>query len=295
VRDNAKCVLCRRCASVCKNVQGISAIGINFKGAKTNVGFGISLSEAECVGCGQCISVCPTGALSEKDDTKLAWKALLRRGNTNTAVAVVTAQVCIQIGELLGEATGTDCSGKVAAMLRRMGYKKVYKLSGVIGVCPAWRKYLMYKHPERAASLPDDVQPWESFAASYKALDSNTDITAFTPCLAAKASYSGDLTAVLTTRELVSMWKRACVSNFTALDVWSELPEESFDELPFSVESTSSPAVVTGLVSAEKMLTEGTLKDLTAARACPGGCIMGGGAPAFKESDRNVTFALRSK
>ena len=68
IRDNSKCILCRRCVAVCENVQGIGVIGANNRGFATEIGsaFGMGLGETSCVSCGQCIAVCPTGALQER-------------------------------------------------------------------------------------------------------------------------------------------------------------------------------------------------------------------------------------
>ncbi|MEG2456108.1 MAG: 2Fe-2S iron-sulfur cluster-binding protein, partial [Oscillospiraceae bacterium] len=69
VRDNSKCILCRRCTAICNNIQGVGVIGPNDRGFNTHIGcaFDRDLSEVDCVSCGQCIVACPTGALSEKD------------------------------------------------------------------------------------------------------------------------------------------------------------------------------------------------------------------------------------
>ena len=68
IRDNSKCILCRRCSAVCEKVQGIGVIGPNERGFATFIGspFEMGLGETSCVSCGQCIAVCPTGALQEK-------------------------------------------------------------------------------------------------------------------------------------------------------------------------------------------------------------------------------------
>ncbi len=78
IRDNSKCVLCRRCTAVCRKSQEVGVIGCNDRGFATHVGcaFDRDLNEVDCVSCGQCIVACPTGALQEKDDTAKVWAAL---------------------------------------------------------------------------------------------------------------------------------------------------------------------------------------------------------------------------
>ncbi len=78
VRDNSKCILCRRCVAVCKENQFTGVIGANNRGYATHIGspFDEPLSNTSCVSCGQCTAVCPTGALTEKDDTDKVWAAI---------------------------------------------------------------------------------------------------------------------------------------------------------------------------------------------------------------------------
>ena len=283
IRDNSKCILCRRCVAVCKNVQGIGAIGVNFKGKSTRIGFLLPTAESGCIGCGQCVTVCPTGALSEADDTAKAWKAIFAK-NTS-AVAVVSPYVCAQIGELFGEKAGTDCSGKTAAMLRKIGFEKVYLCGKDVELCPAWKTYLEKNHPEELDKQCGGATPWERFAEKYRAdREGKLHITAFTPCLAAKGT-EGSVDAALTTRELATMWKRACVSSFTAMSEWTKLQNESFDEAPFETEKKTYRYFAEGLAAAEKLLSCGDLAGMTVL-ACPGGCAMGGGSPNVCEKDR---------
>ena len=78
VRDNNKCVVCRRCVAACEKVQNVGVIGATKRGFKTCIAspWDMHLSEMACINCGQCITVCPVGALHEKDDTDLVWKYL---------------------------------------------------------------------------------------------------------------------------------------------------------------------------------------------------------------------------
>ena len=126
IRDNNKCILCRRCSAVCEKVQSVGVIGPNNRGFATFIGsaFEMGLGETSCVGCGQCIAACPTGALYEKDNTDDVLEAI---ADESKHVVVQTAPaVRAALGEEFGYPMGTDVEGKMAAALRRIGFDKVF-------------------------------------------------------------------------------------------------------------------------------------------------------------------------
>ncbi|MBR5382299.1 MAG: [Clostridia bacterium] len=125
VRDNNKCVLCRRCVAACHNQQNVGVIGAVKRGFGTSIEspWGLQLAQTGCVGCGQCIVACPVGALREKDSIR-AVDRLLESGKhvfVQPAPAVRAA-----LGEEFGLPVGTPVTGKMVAALRRLGFEKVF-------------------------------------------------------------------------------------------------------------------------------------------------------------------------
>ena len=126
VRDNSKCISCRRCVAACNAIQEIGAIGVSKRGFKTNIGaiYGRSIVDTPCVNCGQCIVACPVGALHEKENIDDVWAAI---GDPNKYVVVQPAPaVRASIGEEFGLPMGVAQTGKLAASLRRLGFDKVF-------------------------------------------------------------------------------------------------------------------------------------------------------------------------
>ena len=193
VRDNNKCILCRRCSAVCDKIQGVGVIGANNRGIKTSIGsaFEMGLGETSCVSCGQCIAVCPTGALSEKDGTEDVLAAI---ADPSKHVVVQTAPaVRAALGEEFGLPIGTDVEGKMAAALRRLGFDKVFdtnfsadltimeeahefldrvqnggKLPLITSCSPGWIKYCEHYFPDMTENLSSCKSPQQMFGAITK-------------------------------------------------------------------------------------------------------------------------------
>ncbi len=194
IRDNNKCILCRRCVAVCNKVQSVSAIGANNRGFKTEIGsvFGHKLDETSCVACGQCIKVCPVGALYEKDDTDRVMKAIL---DPEKFVIVGTAPaVRVGLGEEFGYPIGTDVQGKMVTACRRLGFDKVFdvnmtadltimeegtelisrlndpnaKLPMITSCSPGWINFIETFYPDLLDNLSSCKSPQQMFGAVMK-------------------------------------------------------------------------------------------------------------------------------
>ena len=125
IRDNSKCILCRRCVAICSKLQHVAVIGANKRGFNTQIGtaYDEDLAGSGCVSCGQCITVCPTGALREKDDTDKVYSAIA--DPTKHVVIMPAPAVRVGIGEEFGYPVGTNQQGKMVAAMRRLGVDAV--------------------------------------------------------------------------------------------------------------------------------------------------------------------------
>ena len=192
VRDNSKCILCRRCVAACAD-QHVAVIGPNSRGFDTHIGcmFEQPLANVACVSCGQCIVACPTGALTEKDQCADVLAVL----NDPTKYVVVQTAPSIRatLGECFGMPVGTNVEGKMVAALRRLGFRKVFDtdfgadltimeeanefiervqnggtLPMITSCSPGWVKFCEYYFPELLPNVSSCKSPQQMTGAMIK-------------------------------------------------------------------------------------------------------------------------------
>ena len=193
VRDNSKCILCRRCVAVCRENQYVGVIGTNERGYDTHISsaFDAPLDDTSCIHCGQCINVCPTGALHERDDTEKAWAAL--NDPSKHVVVAPAPSVRVQLGECFGMPIGINVDGKMISALKRLGFDKVFdidtaadltimeeatelvhrlqnggKLPMITSCSPGWVKFCEAYYPEFLENLSTCKSPQGMFGAVVK-------------------------------------------------------------------------------------------------------------------------------
>ena len=225
LRDMDKCVMCRRCETICNDVQSVGALSAINRGFFSVVApaFEQDIIDSPCTFCGQCVAVCPTGALTEVDNTPRVIRAL---ADPNKTVVVQTAPaVRAALGEEFGLEPGTLVTGKMAAALRHLGFDKVFdtdfaadltimeegtelldridrflkgdktaKLPILTSCCPAWVNFFETNYPDMLdvpSSASSPQQMFGSVAKTYLAEKLQVKredmvVVSVMPCLAKK-------------------------------------------------------------------------------------------------------------
>lgn len=273
IRDMDKCILCRRCIRTCLDLQNVGVYSVHGRSTESSIDtYKCSpMEETNCINCGQCINRCPTGALSERDDTESIWSAL---NDPNKYVIIQTAPAPrAGIGELFGLEAGTPLTGELTAALKKIGFNKVFDtcltadltileegtelLNRIISngtlpmftsCSPGWIKYIEHFYPEMLSHLSSAKSPQQMFGAILKTYYAEKEginpkdiiSVALMPCTAKKyeanrpemnSSGFRDVDYGITTREIGKMIKEARI----------ELPsiqKSDFDEF-FTGESGS--------------------------------------------------------
>ena len=265
--DSSKCILCGDCVRMCEEVQGVGVLSFVHRGSGLEVtpAFNKKISETDCVGCGQCTAVCPTGALTVKNDTSIVWAALADK--KKRVIAQIAPAVRVALGEEFNMEKGLNVKGKIVSSLRRLGFDEVYdtnfgadltimeesrelfnklkegkNLPLFTSCCPSWVRFCETKYPELLNNLSSAKSPMQMLAAvvkeQYRKMkdvdDRETFMVGVMPCTAKKEeamrpefSHKGtpDIDAIITTQELAVMIKEAGIK-FEDID--SDSPDMPF-------------------------------------------------------------------
>ncbi|MBR7146390.1 MAG: [Oscillospiraceae bacterium] len=269
LRDPNKCILCGDCVRTCEEMQGVGILNFAFRGSEARVmpAFNRKLKDTNCVSCGQCAAVCPTGAITVRNQIGEAWAAI--HDPKKRVVVQIAPAVRVAVGEAFGIPAGENALDKLVTALKLMGVDEVYDTNFgadmttiseseeflarlekggpfpmFTSCCPAWIKYLENENPKYLKNVSTCKSPMEMFAAvirdKYAAKDAadgrDTFNIAIMPCTAKKMEAAReefkrngrpDVDLVLTTHEVIEMMQENGIQ-------LSELELESPD-MPFGM------------------------------------------------------------
>ena len=276
VRDSTKCVMCRRCETMCNHVQTVGVYSGTHRSFESVVStaFDYPMLDTDCTFCGQCISVCPTAALSQANHIREVWDAI---HDLEKVVVVQTAPaVRVSLGEEFGRPAGTSVTGQMVAALRRMGFDYVYDthfaadltimeeatelihrmqhggtLPILTSCCPAWVKFIEHQFPELLGIPSTCKSPHQMFgviAKTYLAQKLGIDpgkmvVVSVMPCVAKKYEATREELANdghADVDYVITTREMAAMLREACID-FNHLPEEDFDAL--MGESTGAAAI----------------------------------------------------
>ncbi len=193
MRDLSKCIMCRRCETVCNKIQTVGALTGYGRGFNAKVGTAslIPLAESNCTFCGQCVNVCPVGAITGISYVKKVWDAI--NDSTKTVVVQTAPAVRVAIGQEFGFEAGTPVTGKLVAGLRALGFDKVFdtnfsadltimeegneivervksgkNLPILTSCCPGWINFIEHNYPDLLHIPSSCKSPQQMFGAIAK-------------------------------------------------------------------------------------------------------------------------------
>lgn len=265
-RDQNKCILCGDCVRMCNEVQNVGAIDFAHRGSnmKVSAAFDEPIGNSNCVGCGQCAAVCPTGAITVKNDSQRLWKYLDKEDVK--VIAQIAPAVRVAVAKEFGLNEG-DVMGKIVASLRRLGFDEIFDTATgadltvleeanefinrvenneniplFTSCCPAWINYCQDRYPELLKNVSTCKSPMQMFGSvikeQYKTSKRKIVNVAIMPCTAkkfeaARKEFIVDgvpvIDYVITTQELIQMIREAGI-------VFSEIAPEAVD-MPFGTYS----------------------------------------------------------
>jgi NADP-reducing hydrogenase subunit HndD len=268
-RDMDKCVMCRRCETMCNQIQSVGALSAINRGfpAVVSPAFESDLGTTSCVNCGQCVQVCPVGALTLVDNVSDVMKALA--DPTKTVVVQTAPAVRVALGEEFGMEPGTIVTGKMAAALRRIGFDYVFdtdwsadltimeegtellhRVAKVLNgekvampqftsCCPAWIMFMEKNFPDLLDNLSTAKSPQQMFGPVAKNFFAkkigvkreDMVVVSVMPCLAKKSEVARDEFKVNGDPDVnFSISTRELAHLIKQFNIdLSQLPEEDFD------------------------------------------------------------------
>ncbi len=265
-KDTNKCIMCRRCVTMCDDVQTVGVLSPLKRGFDVVVAtaFHLDLGQTSCTYCGQCVSVCPTAALAEMNDTPKVWRAL--NDKTKHVVVQVAPAVRVAVGEMFGYEPGEVSTGKVVSGLKRLGFEKVFDtnfaadltiieeatelvqriekggtLPMLTSCCPAWVQFIEAQFPELLnipSSCKSPQQMMGAITKSYYAEKAGVDpkdivMVSIMPCVAKKAEAAREEfnhQGLQDVDFVLTTREFSRMLKEAAID-FKKLPEESFDDL----------------------------------------------------------------